>query len=484
MAVSKAARIREQLGHPIIDGDGHWTESQPVFVEYVREIGGPKLADEYLERCKKADAWYQASPEERMRRRMVRPPYWVTPGNTRDMATSLLPALMLERLDEFGIDFAIIYPTLNLATSRVTPEDLRRAMCRAYNKMAADIYAPFKHRFAPAAIIPAYTPEEGIEELEYAAELGLKVAMFRGSLPRPIPAYAKDGSDSVDGVPYYVDAYGVDNPHDFDPLWQHFVDLGFAVTAHQGSPGWADRRSVTNNVFNHLGHVANANHAFTKSAFLGGLVRRFPSLNFAFLEGGVGYGVSLLCDLIGHWEKRNVAAMEKNLRPTNLDQAELARCIEQYGYDAVRGRAEEIVASLEIEEMSAREREHVDDFEHIGIGSKQELVDLYSRNFYFGCEADDPATAWAYDPRMPGRLKAMFSSDVSHWDVPDMAEVLVEAYEMVEHGLLTEADFREFTYSNALHLHGDMNPDFFKGTVLEKQAEQELRAPAQLGTRS
>ncbi|MFI5267018.1 MAG: amidohydrolase family protein [Chloroflexota bacterium] len=473
MANSSAAEIRQQLGHPIIDGDGHWTESRPVLVEYLREIGGPTITDQYLEQCKRSDAWYKASREERLHKRLQRGPWWVTPGDTLDFATSILPALMLERLDEFGIDFAIIYPTLNLATSRIPGEELRRALCRAYNKMTADIYAPFGHRFAPAAIIPAYTPSEGIEELEYAVGLGYKVAMFRGSLPRPVPAYAKDG-DSTQGVPYYVDAYGLDNPHDFDPLWQRFIDLRVAVTAHQGSPDWSDRKSVTNHVFNHLGHVANANHVFTKSVFLGGVARRFPNLNFAFLEGGVGYGVGLLCDTIGHWEKRNWEAMQRNLRPANLDQARLRQLIEEYGYAAVKGRASEEIEALQIADMTDRETGCLDDFAHIQVSSKQELAELYSRNFYFGCEADDPATAWAFDPRMPARLKAMFSSDVSHWDVPDMAEVVPEAFEMVEHGLLTEQDFREFTFTNALQLHGGMNPDFFKGTVIERQASEEL----------
>jgi hypothetical protein len=40
------------------------------------------------------------------------------------------------------------------------------------------------------------------------------------------------------------------------------------------------------------------------------------------------------------------------------------------------------------------------------------------------------------------RLKAIFSSDIGHWDVPDMTTVLAEAYELVEHGLLNEGDFR------------------------------------------
>jgi len=68
------------------------------------------------------------------------------------------------------------------------------------------------------------------------------------------------------------------------------------------------------------------------------------------------------------------------------------------------------------------------------------------------------------------RLRAIFSSDIGHWDVPDMTEVLEEAYELVEHGLLTEDDFRDFVFTNPATLWTGMNPDFFKGTVVEQAA--------------
>ena len=48
-----------------------------------------------------------------------------------------------------------------------------------------------------------------------------------------------------------------------------------------------------------------------------------------------------------------------------------------------------------------------------------------------------------------------------------MSEVLEEAWELVEHGMITEADFREFTFENAARLHTALNPDFFKGTAVE-----------------
>ena len=50
----------------------------------------------------------------------------------------------------------------------------------------------------------------------------------------------------------------------------------------------------------------------------------------------------------------------------------------------------------------------------------------------------------------------------------------VEAYESVEDGLMSEADFRDFVYVNPIKLHAGMNPNFFKGTILEHQADKVL----------
>lgn len=51
--------------------------------------------------------WYQMSDEERLSRRQKRPTWWGEPANTIDRATALIPRLMYERLDEFGVDFCL-----------------------------------------------------------------------------------------------------------------------------------------------------------------------------------------------------------------------------------------------------------------------------------------------------------------------------------------------------------------------------------------
>ena len=88
---SRSAEIHKQLDHPVVDGDGHWLESVPVFHEYVKATGGQSMLDEYVKTQDATDRWFQTPPEERVRQRIGRPNYWFGPGNTIDRATSMIP---------------------------------------------------------------------------------------------------------------------------------------------------------------------------------------------------------------------------------------------------------------------------------------------------------------------------------------------------------------------------------------------------------
>jgi len=72
------------------------------------------------------------------------------------------------------------------------------------------------------------------------------------------------------------------------------------------------------------------------------------------------------------------------------------------------------------------------------------------------------------------QVRAIMSFDLGHWDVTDMTAATTEAYEMVEEGLVSPADFRSFAYSNSVQLYAGPNPDFFKGTIIEKDVAKEL----------
>jgi hypothetical protein len=83
-------------------------------------------------------------------------------------------------------------------------------------------------------------------------------------------------------------------------------------------------------------------------------------------------------------------------------------------------------------------------------------------------------TRWEKRNPFGARLRAIFSSDIGHWDVPDMTEVLAEAYTLVEEEVMTDADFRDFVFTNPVTLWTGMNPDFFKGTVVEQEVDHLL----------
>ena len=473
---SDAAKIRGRLRHPIIDADGHWIEYAPVMREEFKRIGGDAAVEALAIASQRIPNSLRLSLAERRRRRIGQEAFWSSPSeNVRDRATAMLPRLMYERLDDLGIDFCVVYPTAGLSYHRMQDTRLRRAICRAYNVFAADQFRGLEDRIIPAAIIPMYTPEEAIEELEFSVrQLGYKVAMVGGLMRRPVPALAEEHPEASRFVEWY-DVIGIDSDHDYDPVWATCRELRVAPSFHNGARSILLRNSPSNFCYNHIGHFASAGEAMAKALFFGGVTRRFPELNFAFLEGGVGWACSLYADLVGHWEKRNSQALE-NTNPARLDQAGILALVEKYGKPAVveavrRGEG------LDDNGNGTGGVEDLDDYFRCKITRKEDIRDLFVPRFYFGCEADDPINAWAFNRRanpMGARLNALFSSDIGHFDVPDMGEVVPEAHELVEHGLLTADDFRDFMFANAVRFWGEVNPTFFKGTVVEKQAAEAL----------
>lgn len=468
------AAIRSRLNHPVIDADGHWLEYGPVFSEQMRKAGGDKAADAFLAIGRATKQVQTMSVAERQRRRLGQEGFWSrAEKNTRDRATGMLPRFLYERLEELGIDFAAIYPTAGLRVPRIADDEQRRAVCRAFNIVTADYFRDFGDRMTPAAVIPVGTPDEAIAELEFCTrQLGSKVAMFGSLFPRPVPSVAGGDAESARFTLWY-DPLGLDSQYDYDLVWAKCAELGIAPTFHTASSRQGLRLSPTNFTYNHIGHFAAAGHAVCKAIFLGGVTRRFPGLNFAFLEGGVGWGCMLFGDLIEHWEKRNRKALEAT-DPRTLDRALLMALTQKYGYEDIAAalRARDGWPDPDAVNLTGGLPD-LDDFAACRIERKEDWRDLFVTPFYFGCEADDRTNAWAFNRRanhFGARLNAIFSSDIGHFDVPDMLAVLPEAYELVEDELITSEDFRDFTFANAVRLWGRQNPSFFEGTAVAKAA--------------
>jgi predicted TIM-barrel fold metal-dependent hydrolase len=471
-STTRASEVRAEVGHPIVDADGHFVEIGPLLndevIASVEEFGGAALRERFLAsgmaptdtssvlanraNVKVQDEW------------RAMPSWWGWPArNVRDRATSHLPRLLDERLDEFGIDFTVLYPSMSLSYLDGIDAELASAVCRAVNRYHARLFAPYADRITVGALIPMQTPQHAVDELLYAVrELGMKSALIAGHARRPLPAAVLGGGT----FPYRLDTYGIDSEFDYDMLWATCVELGIAPVSHSAVQYHRVTRSISNYVFNHIGGLSQSHEALAKSLFLGGVTRRFPELRIGFLEGGVAWACSLFADLVGHWEKRNADRIS-DLDPDNLDVDEMVRYLSEYGDDAVAANLDRLreyfgrpgARPAQVDEFAAAEIREPDDFRA-----------LFADRFYFGCEADDPLLTWAFrDDVNPlgARLRPVFGSDIAHWDVPDMTEPVAEAFELVERGLIGLGEFRELTFLNPVRLHAEMNPRFFEGTRVE-----------------
>lgn len=467
VVMNEAMRLRARLDHPIIDADGHIIEHLPALVPYIRDEG--VAADDLhltVGGVIRPDIDTRAMTSNDLARlHIARTTWWSLPSDALDLATVTAPRLYRKRLDEFGIDYSVVYPSMGLGYVHINHDHIRVPACRAYNRYVAEAFVDVADRITAAAVVPMHTPQEAIAVLEHAVDdLGLKAVMIANYVRRPIPDVPRDAL----GAPWswWLDLLGVDSAYDYDPFWRRCVELGVSVSAHSGAMGIGTRNSPTNYMFNHTGHFGAAGEGLARSLFLAGVTARVPELRIAFLEGGVHWARGLLGDLVARWRKRS-AGVIGHYDPRNTDRELLATLIAEHAPDlSARSSAEESVFTFSASNWPA---EATDDFAAADIGDERQFLDRFVTPFFFGCEADDPLTPGAFDTEanpLGARLQAMFSSDIGHWDVRDPTDVVPEAYEPVEHGQLTTADFRRFMYENAHTFFTAHDRDFFAGTAV------------------
>lgn len=496
LSPSPSAAIRSRLDYPVIDTDVHTNDYAPAVEDYVASHGGAHLVDE----LRKASAeridrgsygngknWYEQTPEERQYYRTIRAPWWArVTKNTLDVATYHLPELFYERQAEQGSDFSVLFPNNVLAPLGVKDKDSRTALQRAINHYHADLWRPYRDRVTPVAGIPLNTPEEGIAELEFAVKtLGLKAINIAGSVRRPIRAladkYPADNHPELHKYISYQDFYGLDSEYDYDPFWARVVELGVPVLTHYGSQGWVGRSSISSYMHNHIGHFADGSEAFAKALFFGGVTRRFPRLRVGLLEGGADWGARVYIHLVDRFEKRGREGL-KNYDPAATDRALLSELFARYGKDLTRGRSiagEDLIADTlgarYVKDARQPSPAELDDFAAAGIESVADIKKRWVDSFFFGSESDDRTVAHAFNDRanpLGVKINAIYSSDIGHWDVPDLRQVLAESYSLVEQGAITEADFKAWVFDNPYRLYTEANPKFFEGTAVGDKLRQ------------
>lgn len=463
MSAHDPRELRASLDHPVVDADGHVVEYWPELDRFLKKEGIDGGLASFLSTANfdGSTLWQRLTPKEREDQRAFRSPWWGFPNDARDLATATAPALLHQRLPELGIDVAVCFPSVGLQLCAQRDEKLRRQGSRAYNRYVAQHFADLGDRLIPVAVIPTVTPEEAIEELEFAVnELGLRAAVVGG--------FAARDFEDAGAKAFWIDGLGLDSLYDYDPFWKRLVELGVVANFHSGSMGWSGRRSTSNFSHNHMGHFAAASEATAKSLFFGGVFHRFPNLRAGFLEGGISWAVQMLVSLVEHYEKRGPEGL-RNLDPKGIDGETYDALLREHGRDLElrEGFGNLLPKMLDTPDV-------VNDFEAAGITEPGQICQQITTQAFFGCEADDPLAGLGYDlRRLPGDapLRPIFSSDIGHWDVAHMNEVIPEAYEHLEKDWMTKDQFRGFVCDNAIRMYQEANPSFFAGTQVENYAK-------------
>ena len=147
-------QIRAELDHPVIDADGHHLGVTLVLIAFIKCVGGADFAARFEAWRPHSGARTSVSLADRRDRWEGSSAQWVWPARTLDRATAALPRLYHERLDELGLDFSLVYPTLGLLTPMLGDDEMRNVCTRAVNLYMAETHAGLADKMLPVAAIP------------------------------------------------------------------------------------------------------------------------------------------------------------------------------------------------------------------------------------------------------------------------------------------------------------------------------------------
>jgi predicted TIM-barrel fold metal-dependent hydrolase len=193
----------------------------------------------------------------------------------------------LKLMDEQGVDFAMMYPTLaSLVEERMREDpDLCAAAIHALNQWMLEAWPyAFENRIFSTPVITPGIVDKAIEELEFVLGHGA-----RAILMRPAPAWGYRGPRSF-ALP------------EFDPYWERVQESGVLVVFHASDSGY-------NRYFNEWEGVGSEAQAFVQpslfdsvmtedhreirdaaaSMICHGALWRFPKLRIALVENGAGW---------------------------------------------------------------------------------------------------------------------------------------------------------------------------------------------------
>jgi predicted TIM-barrel fold metal-dependent hydrolase len=319
--------VSTRLGFPVFDADNHLYETRDALTKYLPDayrgaidfvdvhgrtkivvrgqisdyipnptfdrVGRPGAQEEYFK---------HGNPDGKSQREII--------GRGIDCPPAFREApARLQLLDEQGIDYAIMLPTLaSLIEERMRDDpDLCAAAIHALNTWMLDAWPYcYENRIFSTPIITPGLLDNAISELEWLVEHGTKIVLMR-----PAPAWGYQGPRSF-ALP------------EFDPFWDLVEQTGTLVVLHASDTGyvrysneWEGARTealafAQPSPFNAAlaGDHRDIKDAVT-SLICHGTLQRHPRVRVALIENGAGWVPGLLQHLDHTWAQMPQAFPER-----------------------------------------------------------------------------------------------------------------------------------------------------------------------------
>lgn len=296
---------KNRLGFPVFDADNHLYETRDALTKYLPEankgaidfvevhgrtkimvkgqvsnyipnptfdrVGRPGAQEEYFK---------VGNPEGKSYREII--------GRGIDCPPAFREApARLELMDEQGIDYAMMYPTLaSLVEERMKDDpDLCAAAIHALNQWMIEAWPyAFEERIFSAPVIPTGLVDRAMEELDFVVEHGARAVLIR-----PAPAWGYRGPRSF-ALP------------EFDPFWAKVQDAGVLVVLHASDSGYIRYTNEWEGIQGEaqafsepslFSMVVEGDYRAIRDAATSlichGALARFPKLRFALVENGAGW---------------------------------------------------------------------------------------------------------------------------------------------------------------------------------------------------
>ena len=232
-----------ELSFPVFDADNHFYEPREALtkflpdayknvIDYVDVRGRTKIVvrgqisdyipnptfDVVARPGAQEDYYRHGNPEGKSYREIMGKPMKAIPAFRE-------PGPRLEVMDELGLDYSLMFPTLaSLVEERMKDDpELIHIVIHALNEWMHETWSfNYKDRIFATPVITLPIVDKALEELEWCLERGARTVLVR---PAPVPGFR--GTRSF-GLP------------EFDPFWKACEDAGIPVAMHASDSGYND----------------------------------------------------------------------------------------------------------------------------------------------------------------------------------------------------------------------------------------------------